>query len=109
MRGLIPNLETLKVRHGSWTVHWLRHHLKTMLRQMKAQALHPLRKSLKQRNSALHRQALNLRGLIPNLETLKERLGNWTVHWLQHLLKRVLPQMRVQAHRQQKKALRQRN
>ena len=52
---------------------------------------------------------LNLRGLIPHLETLKVQLANWTVHWLQHLLKSVLPQMRVQAHRQQKKALRQRN
>jgi hypothetical protein len=55
------------------------------------------------------RLELRLRGLIPNLETLKVRLESWTVHWLQHLLKRVLPQMRVQALHLQKKALRQMN
>ena len=109
LRRLIPHLETLKVRLASWTVRWLQHHLKTVLRQMKVQALHLQKRALKQRSSVLRLRTLNLRGLIPHLETLKVRLESWMVHWLQHLLKRVLPQMRVQAHRQQKKALRQRN
>ena len=52
---------------------------------------------------------LNLRGLIPNLETLKVKLANWTVHSLQHRLKRVLIQMMVQATRLLKEALRQMN
>jgi hypothetical protein len=55
------------------------------------------------------RLELRLRGLIPNLETLKVRLESWTVHWLQHLLKRVLSQMKVQATRLLKRALKQRN
>ena len=76
---------------------------------MMGQALHLQRKALKQRSSVLRLRTLNLRGLFPHLETLQVRLASWTVRWLQHLLKRVLPQMRVQAHHLQKKALRQMN
>ena len=76
---------------------------------MRVQALHLQKRALKQRSSVLrlrtlnlrglipHLETLNLRGLIPHLETLKVRLASWTVRWLQHLLKRVLHQMKVQA------------
>ena len=52
---------------------------------------------------------LHLRGLIPNLETLKVQFASWTVLCLQHPLERVLMEVEVQATRLLKRALKQRN